>query len=202
MRSRVVVLDFDGTLIDSNRLKYEAFFQLFDGDERHRQVIQAVLAEMLEASRYIILEEILRRLQKTSDDHRRVEVQGLANRYNEIVLEAAKTCPLITGVPAVLADLAPMVPLYVSSTTPVDALREIIASRNWEDYFAGVFGYPAAKAQTLQEIIKTEQVKSSEVLVVGDGESDRNSARDNGCLFIPVQRDVFPTAAVMRAVMG
>ena len=76
--------------------------------------------------------------------------------------------------------------LYVSSITPEAALREIIMTRNWQGYFADTFGYPREKSQNLRNIMQTEQVGSSELVVVGDGESDRKSAEENGCRFIRV----------------
>ena len=43
-----------------------------------------------------------------------------------------------------------------------------------------VFGYPHEKPGTLLRIMALEKLRSDEVLVVGDGESDRKSAVANG----------------------
>ena len=86
----------------------------------------------------------------------------------------------------VLKTLARQYKLYVSSTTPDVALKEIIRCRNWDRYFQDIFGYPQEKSRTIQHIIEKQNVESSEVLVVGDGESDRNSALENSCSFIYV----------------
>jgi len=185
---KVIVFDFDGTLIDSNKLKYDAYFQLFPRNSAPENLIREVLSEMYEESRYVILSEILRR-KRVDEDERPIVVQELAEKYNAIVLSGAKTCPEKSGAEEVLRVLVRHYRLYVSSTTPEAALREIIITRNWQGYFEDTFGYPREKSQNLKNIMQTEQVNSSELAVIGDGESDRRSAAECGCHFIRVSAD-------------
>ncbi len=185
MAIRVIVFDFDGTLVDSNRIKAEAYFRLFPADDRHARIIQEVLAEIFEQSRYAIFEQILRRLEITEKELRD-NVNTLAERYDAIVVAGTKTCPEKAGAEAALKKLAPAYALYVSSTTPEVSLKEIIRFRGWDGYFRSVFGYPHRKAETLRYVMSLENVKRQQVLVVGDGESDRASAMENGCTFVQV----------------
>jgi len=193
---KVVVLDFDGTLIDSNSLKYQAFFKLFS-DRATQDIVRAVLDEMFEASRYEILAEILARRDHRRHEDCQPEVRSLAAAFNDIVVDGAKHCREIEGAVEALDFLSSRARLYVSSTTPEEALKEIIAYRGWSDYFVAVFGYPRKKSETMAMIIDREQVESSSVIVVGDGESDRISAEENRCRFIPVH-EAFPLSEVIR----
>ncbi len=194
---KIAVLDFDGTLIDSNSLKYEAFFRLFPEDGQSETIVRLVLADSFEASRYDILDEIIARRNHLKLDQNPLDVASLAKAYNNLVLAGAKHCPLIPGAREALDFLSSRVRLYISSTTPEDSLKEIIDFRGWTDYFVGVFGYPRKKSTTLSNIIDREKVENSRVVVVGDGESDRISAEENRCKFIPVH-DVFPFSEVAR----
>ena len=186
MGIRSIVFDFDGTLIDSNGLKYDAYFELFPDQERHAQIIRGVLSESFEQTRYVILEEILRRLGVEDHTYMKREVSKLAERYNDIVVAGAKVCPEKAGAEQALKKFAPMYRLYVNSTTPDASLKEIIRFRKWDGYFRGVFGYPHKKPETLLRIMALEKLRSDQVLVVGDGESDRKSAAENGCPFFYV----------------
>ncbi len=187
MATKVIVFDFDGTLIDSNPLKYDAYFELFPKDEWHAQTIREVLAKMFEESRFIILKEISRRIGGNTGIDLERKVRELAGRYNDIVLAGAKTCPEKPGAQKALTALAQQCKLYLSSTTPDEALKEIVHHRNWHSYFVDIFGYPHEKSRTIQHIIEREKVENSQVLVVGDGESDRKSAEENGCPFVYVK---------------
>ena len=95
-------------------------------------------------------------------------------------------CPEKAGAEKALKKFAPSYRLYVNSTTPDASLKEIIRFRKWDGYFRGVFGYPHKKPETLLRIMALEKLRSDEVLVVGDGESDRESAMGNGCPFVHV----------------
>lgn len=191
MGIRSIVFDFDGTLIDSNRLKYDAYFELFPAQDRHARIIRDVLSESFEETRYVILEEILRRLGVDDNFSLMKQVSKLAEQYNDIVLAGAKTCPEKTGAEEALKKFAPLYRLYVSSTTPEASLKEIIRFRKWDGYFRGVFGYPHKKSETLLRIMALEKLRNDEVLVVGDGESDRASALKNGSPFVHVTEDFF-----------
>lgn len=183
---KVIVFDFDGTLVQSNQLKYDAFFELFPRDEEHAALIRDVLGTHLEASRYVILNEILK-AKGIQENTRKAHVELLARRYNEIVLEGVKTCPPCPEAERTLQQFQPSYALYLSSTTPEETLREIVQFRNWMQYFQEVFGYPRQKTDTLRHILDREHVTPAQIVVVGDGESDRNSAQEMGCLFFDVK---------------
>ena len=186
MSIKVVVFDFDGTLVESNKLKYDAYFELFPRDAYHNGIIRNVLSESFEESRYSILEKILKVVDPDANDLQET-VHSLASRYNVIVVEGAKTCPECPDAERLLQRLSPYYPLYLSSTTPEAALCEIIRFRGWSRYFKNIFGYPRRKQETLRDILREEQLRPSQMLVVGDGESDRVSAEDAGCNFFDVR---------------
>jgi phosphoglycolate phosphatase-like HAD superfamily hydrolase len=189
MTIKVIVFDFDGTLVDSNRFKHEAFFEVFPADEQHAQTVRDVLADMKEQSRFVILAEVLQRLGQDQGPGLDDRVRELAGRYNDIVLDGAKNCPEMPGAEAMLKSLSRHYRLYLSSMTPHEELKEIVHFRNWNGYFEDTYGYPHQKAATIAHIMGHEDIGPRQVVVVGDGNSDRQSAEANACFFVPVSPD-------------
>jgi phosphoglycolate phosphatase len=185
---KIVVFDFDGTLVDSNQIKYDAFFELFPKDERHRVIIKEVLDIFLEKTRYVILEKVLQGLGIIGENIKS-EVDRLALQYNEIVVDAVKKCPAMRGALNVLESFVVKYKLYLSSTTPDEALKEIILYRRWEHYFHAVFGFPNIKTNTLKKVIIENKINSKELLVVGDGDSDRTSAENVNANFYQINEE-------------
>ena len=189
MTIKIIVFDFDGTLVDSNRLKHDAFFEVFPADEHHAQTVQRVLSEMNEQSRFVILEVTLQRLGLKKGAGLGRKVKELADRYNEIVISGAKNCPEMPAAETVLKSLSGRYRLYLSSMTPDKELKEIVRFRNWSGYFEDIYGYPHQKSATIQQIMERENAGPGQVVVVGDGNSDRQSADANACCFVQVTPD-------------
>lgn len=189
MTIKIIVFDFDGTLVDSNRLKHDAFFEVFPADEHHARTVQRVLSEMNEQSRFVILEVILQRLGLKKGAGLGRKVKELADRYNEIVISGAKNCPEMPAAETVLKSLSRRYHLYLSSMTPDKELKEIVRFRNWSGYFEDIYGYPHQKSATIQQIMERENARPGQVVVVGDGNSDRQSADANACCFVQVTPD-------------
>ena len=191
MALKVIVFDFDGTLVESNRLKFDAFFELFPSDKFHNLIIKNALKDFLEESRYVILKEIVRRVNclVVNEDELDNRVQELAIKYNDIVVDGAKHCKEKPGAEEALESLSKRYKLYLSSTTPETSLKEIVKHRKWEDFFCGIFGYPNDKASVLFDIIERESIIPDELLVVGDGKSDKDSANSARCGFSQIISD-------------
>lgn len=188
MSFKVIVFDFDGTLIDSNQLKYDTFFKLFPQESRYTDIVRDVLLQYLEESRYVILRKILEGLEPKKASVEK-DIEALAVKYNALVLSGAKTCCEKPGATKILEDLNKRYRLFLFSVTPEDALKEIVTHRKWTSYFCGIFGYPKEKPLVLLELISREHVQPHEVLAVGDSASDRGAARLARCRFFSACAD-------------
>jgi phosphoglycolate phosphatase len=183
-----VVFDFDGVLVDTNRIKRDAYFEIFSARNDVERLIAAIVDNDRYSGRYVLIGRILRRLSETGwleiGDRFEALVQEYAARYNDICENYAATCPEIRGVSAVLPRLAAGLRLYVNSATPKEPLLRIIARRGWARYFQTVLGAPRTKKENLEWIIGKEQVPASRLVVVSDGKADLEAAKDLGSHFI------------------
>jgi phosphoglycolate phosphatase-like HAD superfamily hydrolase len=183
---RVIVFDYDGTLVDSNLIKRDAYRSLFQQDEKFDKLLDVVLESMPAGGRYDIIREMLIRSsrKKWYPDKLSIEVERLAKSYDHIATEGAAICPERPGATILLEQLVQEYPLYILSTTLEESLRYIVKRRNWTRFFKLIRGYPCDKALELKAFAKTENIEISELLMVGDSELDRKAAQIAGSQFL------------------
>lgn len=181
---KVIVFDFDGVIVDSNQLKYDAFFELFPAtDSRAQQAVKKILSASRESTRQDILKQIFINLRTESNQIEKLVIE-YSEKYNQKVQTGITKNRLISGAVDILSKLQQSYSLYIVSTTPQVAVRETIRNLGLDKYFLEVFGVPTAKADNLKNIMDKENVGGSEVLLVGDGESDHRAAKKFKCHFI------------------
>jgi len=183
MRFDAIIFDFDGTLVDSAGVKYDSFFKLFPATENHRAIVKDVLAADPDGSRHAVIPRMIETMRRRGLD---VSNENLVARYGEIVeagVSAASECP---GASNLLAQLRGQAKLYIASNTPQEAVCYQAALRGWASHFDGIFGHPARKADVARDILRAENVLPHRLAVIGDGISDEEAARANGCVFIKI----------------
>lgn len=186
MDVNVIVFDFDGTLVDSNRLKRQAFYQLFPNTAPHQQAVEYILDRLPEAPRREILSQILVHI---GDGHSEEKVESLAQAYSQKVRQLVESCPERTGASALLERLSEKHALYLSSGTAQHDLDWLVTKRGWTTLFQHIYGHPHRKPEVLRQILTDQQADSSQVIVVGDGQSDEEAAIQLGCPFIKILED-------------
>jgi phosphoglycolate phosphatase-like HAD superfamily hydrolase len=77
--------------------------------------------------------------------------------------------------------------LFLNSATPPAPLTTLIRMRQLDGLFCGIYGAPATKSENLATIRQQHGYGPEEMLVAGDGESDRLSAEVTGCHFLAVE---------------
>jgi phosphoglycolate phosphatase-like HAD superfamily hydrolase len=186
---RCAVFDFDGTLVDSNEIKRRLFFEVGSDFDPEGEVVRSVL-DLATGDRH----QICRAMAETLIAHGQCssnQPEELAKRFVEEYTRDCKrevvACAEIAGATAALETLAANeLPLFVNSATPLDALLPILRDRSLDRFFAGVYGRPRSKLENLGAIAERAESKPKEVVLVGDGEDDRQTALDFGCHFIGV----------------
>ncbi|MCF8176953.1 MAG: HAD hydrolase-like protein [Sulfuritalea sp.] len=179
---RCVVFDFDGTLVESNHIKRQAFFDVVGDFEGGAPLMTSILRAATDKDRYWVFGEFASALPSGADS------TELADRYTRICQERIANAPEIGGAKVSLERLRTGgKQLFVNSATPVDALTTLVCLRQLDTFFEGIYGSPAKKHENLESIRVQHGFALEEMLVVGDGESDRLSAETLGCHFVAVE---------------
>jgi len=189
----IVVFDFDGVLVDSNRVKREAYHRVFDGLDAD-DVIAHCLNEHPQAHRFEQIRTIVQqlmasgRLRGSMNPDRCVDRYGA--EYTRICEAETARCDEIPGASSVLPVLAADYPLYINSSTWEASLRRVVERRGWSSLFRVVLGAPRSKIENLQSIMLWETADAKEVVFVGDGHGDYEAALSSGCGFVGIRNEL------------
>ncbi len=179
---KVIVLDFDGLLVESEEIKDRAFVEVFPDHPEHHEAIMQYHLQNNHLVRYEKFEHIVTRmlgLPYTDRDRER-----LAERFSRYTRTRIVECPSVPGAMEFLDYFHGKVPMYLVSATPQSELEPIVEDRGLTAYFERVFGAPCRKPDVLREVMAAESVAADEMVLIGDSLSDLHAAREVGTLFV------------------
>ena len=184
---KVIALDFDGTLIESNHIKNEAFKIVLSKWPDHQEVMMRwhlahSSIDRREKFRYFV-EEVLG-LSGNND-----LIEKITEKFSKLTLKAIIECPLVEGAMEFLGYFHGKTPLYLVSATPQKELNEITAARGMHKYFLQAFGAPINKTEVLKKIMISEKVSSDEMIYIGDSPEDWQAAIKVGIHFAARRSD-------------
>ncbi len=182
MKFKVIILDFDGTIVESVGIKDQAFETLFkEYPDKLDEIMKYHLSHnaiiRFEKFRYIT-EHILK--QKYDEDVKR----RLSQRFSELVFKRIIDCPYVSGTIEFLDYYHEILPLYLVSVSPEDELDKILTARDLKKYFKKVYPSSWKKSEAMEDILRKEKLTPNETLFIGDSLEDYESARSTNILFI------------------
>jgi phosphoglycolate phosphatase-like HAD superfamily hydrolase len=203
--ARCVVFDFDNTLVQSEKYKDKFFYDIVADVENSKDIMGNILSNLSkEDDRFSITYKFAKLVMEgASPEKIRTYADNLANEYSEKVKDMVSWCEEVKGAEELLSKLKSLsIIAYVNSATPEEGLRESIVKRGWSDYFEGIFGRPASKIENLQKISRLGQFSNTEMVVIGDGDKDRESAEEFCCAFIGVKSDFRPFKKPVECIVN
>jgi phosphoglycolate phosphatase-like HAD superfamily hydrolase len=180
--TEAIIFDFDGVLVESADIKTEAFRQLFSRYPDKVHEIVEYHQKHMGISRYVKFryfhENILGK--ELSQDE---EIE-LGEKFSEIVLESILKVPFVAGTLDFLEVHYKKTPLFIASGTPEEELHYIATQRGISHYFKEIHGTPRTKPEILINILSRFSWHASDVVFVGDAESDLKAAQESGVGFV------------------
>ena len=184
----LIVFDFDGTLVDSNRIKREAYDAALSGYPGASAAIRKALRTHPAGDRHTVLAAAVADLVPAGAARGAATVRAV-RAYGRYCLTQVGRAPEFKGVSSTLRRLARRHHLAVASATPQRAVRVLVGRRDWPFEAATVLGAPRSKAHNLTRLARRFDVPIRRVVLVGDSHVDRDAALEVGCHFIPVALD-------------
>jgi phosphoglycolate phosphatase len=168
MPFKLVIWDFDGTIVDSRALML-AIFNRLAAELRYRPV------EDPESVRSLTTRQFLRRHGISI-----WRLPRLVRRFHAAAAEEAENLKLYPGLFDALAGLSRAgFRLGILSSNKEETIRRCLRANGAEEHFAFVVGYPRlfGKGKALRRIVRAERVAAADVLYVGDEVRDIEAAR-------------------------
>lgn len=182
MFPRLILLDFDGVIIESVGIKDQAFEELYRDYPQFSSQIMAYHLSHNATIRYdkfrYIAEDILK---EPYDSQKEKE---LSKKFSNLVFDKLVRCPFVEGAVEFLEYFSRQLPLYLISISPENELLKILNARSLEGYFKEVYANPPSKSEAFKKILASEQVDASESVYIGDTPEDYQAATTTGIPFI------------------
>jgi HAD superfamily hydrolase (TIGR01549 family) len=179
---KLIILDFDGVIVESTDIKTEAFRKLFSDYPKQVDTIVEYHKKHAGVNRYEKFNHIYKNILRQSLD--KEKMAELGRRFSALVVDEIKACPLVPGALEFLKKYSKMVKLFIASSTPEEELMSLVKARDLQRYFKGIYGAPSKKSEITLRVIKEEGAKGKEVLFVGDSAADHAEAKKAGVHFI------------------
>ena len=179
---KVLALDFDGTLVESNKIKDKAFESIFGEWPEHRDaMMQWHFANntMVRQDKFRYFVEVV--LRQQGDDEL---IEKLTKRFSELSYKAIVNCSMVDGAQEFLNTFRNKVQMFLISATPHNELRKILKARLLTRYFKEIQGGPINKVEVLKKIISDKKISPDEMLYIGDSPEDLQAAKTLGSHFI------------------
>ena len=194
---KVLIFDFDGVIVNSVRVKGDAFAQLFESYE-------SGISNKVKAYHY--QNGGMPRAEKIKNIFKKVLNQ---NPVNGIVVEYCREFSKIVTDMVIKSDFIPgsfefirnnknIFKQYIVSATPQEELQYIVEKLKINEYFINIYGSPMDKVTHITTIISNNGNKSDDAVLIGDSLSDFESSNKAGVDFIGVKNDLvsFPDGVI------
>ena len=175
------IFDFDGVIKDSVKVKSEAFVQLYasEGKEFQRKVEEYHLANG-GISRYVkfkVWNEWLGR--STSEE----AIAELAKNFAQLVIDNVVASPFVIGAIEAIEAANENALCFIATGTPDDEINLILSQLDLGRFFHEVHGSSRKKSTIVKDIVARYHLTPSEVLFIGDAQTDYQAALENGLDF-------------------
>ena len=177
------VFDCDGVILDSNRLKTEAFARALEGDsEKYVDKMIAYHKANGGVSRYKKFRYYFQEINPHEDVEK--NAKKAISRFAEIVQKELIECNLIPGVLDFINDVKKKgLALFVVSGSDGEELREVFNKRKIDSLFSAIYGSPPTKTENMKKV-KSRVGAQTKGIFFGDSRSDLEAAEKFGLDFI------------------
>jgi len=192
--AQALVFDFDGTLVDSNLIKQRAFECCFSEFPHRLGEILAYCGRYHHTPRWEKFRHVYERI--LGLPYTQAVETALSKRFDAETTHEIIHAAEVPGATAFLKSVRHRQVTALVSSTPHEVLLQILAARDWLDYFKYVQGAPVDKAAWLKEFRTKHGLNENGVVFFGDTQEDGEAALTAGCAFVGVGSEPLGVATI------
>lgn len=184
---RLFAFDFDGTLVQSNNIKRQAFHDIVFRESSGNPYALEALRSIIEGNRYLDRYGVFSLLEEKFPMLNAQRLSGLfSDECKSLILKA----PEVAGASELLELIKQKQVLsIINSATPQEPLREIVGQMEIASYFKEIYGAPVSKTENLKTAMSLYDLAPEQVMVIGDGQNDLDAARNIGAHFYGIHNE-------------
>ena len=179
---QIIILDFDGIILESVDVKTRAFRELFSFAPMHVDDIVSFHVQNGGMSRFDKFRYIYKNILKEPLSEEQYDF--LCSRFSELVFDGVLKSPFVVGAEEFLRYFSAKTPLFVVSATPASELKEIVERMDLLSYFKDIYGSPRTKLECIREILVNTNCTKENAIFIGDALNDYKASREAGVRFI------------------
>lgn len=179
-----ILWDFDGVIIDSEKIREEGFYKIFECFPVD-QVEQLMDFHRNNGglSRYVKIKYFYEKIIKK--DISEADIIKIANDFSNIMLsKLINPALLIEDSLCFIKSNYKFYNMHIVSASDQTELRHICSKLNIEKHFKSIHGSPETKINSVKNLIERNKYVKSECVLIGDSFNDKEAADTNNISFI------------------
>lgn len=182
----IAIFDCDGVILDSNKIKTEAFRKVVEEYDSKR--VEQLIDYHLKSGGVSRFEKIKYFFTEILNKNDQALINEKINLYGEIVINDLKNSKMVEGVEDFLKYLNENgTTCFVNSGGKESELHAVFKYKNLDKYFDGIYGSPKTKKENML-VIKDRGFQFDNSLFLGDSKSDYITAKEFNCDFVYVRK--------------
>jgi HAD superfamily hydrolase (TIGR01549 family) len=179
INKETIFWDFDGVIKESVKVKTNAFEELFSSF--NRDIVKKICKHHEENTGMSRFEKIPVYLSWINKPVTVNNISLYCDEFSSIVSQRVIDSPWVPGVLEYLSNNGKK--NIIVTATPYDEMIYILDSLNIACFFCNVYGAPTSKVDAISEFLKNSNANPSKSIMLGDSESDYQSAMVNNIQF-------------------
>ena len=181
MKIKNIFFDFDGVIVDSDEIKSQAFYKLFES--YNVTIAKKVLAHHENNIGISRIDKFRFYLDNYIDD-KRFSIKILNKKFSKLVVKNVIEAKFITGAKKFLDENYKFLNFFLCTSTPQEEIEIILKKKNIDHYFKKIYGSPLEKNIQITYILKEFKIKNQESIFIGDSINDYKSSKSCDIKFI------------------